>query len=489
MAEYYSKKVIEHFTNPKNMGEIKDADGIGDTQNLRCGDVMKIYIKVEKKGNKEIIRDAKFQTLGCLPPEGKVLVNEGDWGDISSLAVKDKVLNSNGRLTEVIRRFKRSYNGDMLTFVPFVSPFNNFSVTSEHPILCVKRSWLKSARRSSRLCDWFRANEEELISQKPDFIPAKEIAKGDYLVFVCNKRIKDNPKFTPKLMRLIGYYLAEGYCCASGSVLNFAFNKNEKKYISEVEGLIFEIIGKKSSKRTRGNVTEIRVCSREWGRFFESVAGRYAHKKKLSGEILVLPPKKQWEMIETYINGDGCKAWRRKKGNPRWEITTASPELTVQIQEILARNGVFSSIRKRKKDKSRNLIEGRRVGAKDVYDILFQIKRKHKFVHSKKNHFLVPIKNIIRKKYTGFVYNILVKGTPNSYLIKGFAVHNCGHAIAISDMICELIKGKTLDDALKVGYEDIKEEIGPVPPVKIHCAALAQAGVNAAVEDYKKKNK
>jgi nitrogen fixation protein NifU and related proteins len=65
MAEYYSKKVIEHFTNPKNMGEIKDADGIGDTQNLRCGDVMKIYIKTEKEGNKEIIKDAKFQTLGC----------------------------------------------------------------------------------------------------------------------------------------------------------------------------------------------------------------------------------------------------------------------------------------------------------------------------------------------------------------------------------------------------------------------------------------
>ncbi len=65
MTAYYSKKVIEHFTNPKNMGEIKDADGIGDTQNLRCGDVMKIYIKVEKKGNEEIIKDAKFQTLGC----------------------------------------------------------------------------------------------------------------------------------------------------------------------------------------------------------------------------------------------------------------------------------------------------------------------------------------------------------------------------------------------------------------------------------------
>lgn len=63
--EYYSKKIIDRFLHPKNLGKIKDADGIGDTTNLRCGDVMKIYIKVEKKGEKEIIQDAKFETLGC----------------------------------------------------------------------------------------------------------------------------------------------------------------------------------------------------------------------------------------------------------------------------------------------------------------------------------------------------------------------------------------------------------------------------------------
>ena len=61
MKSYYSKKVIEHFLGPKNFGRIKDADGMGDTANLRCGDVMKLYIKV-KKG---IIADAKFETLGC----------------------------------------------------------------------------------------------------------------------------------------------------------------------------------------------------------------------------------------------------------------------------------------------------------------------------------------------------------------------------------------------------------------------------------------
>ncbi|MFQ5952143.1 MAG: Fe-S cluster assembly scaffold protein NifU [Candidatus Omnitrophota bacterium] len=57
----YSKKVIEHFTNPRNFGEIEDADGVGEVGNPVCGDVMKLYIKV-KDGK---IEDVKFQTFGC----------------------------------------------------------------------------------------------------------------------------------------------------------------------------------------------------------------------------------------------------------------------------------------------------------------------------------------------------------------------------------------------------------------------------------------
>ncbi len=56
---------MEHFLHPRHLGKIKDANGVGDTQNLRCGDVMKIYIKVEKKDGKERIKEAKFETLGC----------------------------------------------------------------------------------------------------------------------------------------------------------------------------------------------------------------------------------------------------------------------------------------------------------------------------------------------------------------------------------------------------------------------------------------
>ena len=57
----YSEKVMEHFKNPKNVGEIPDADGIGNVGNPVCGDIMRFYIKVED--NK--IKDAKFKTFGC----------------------------------------------------------------------------------------------------------------------------------------------------------------------------------------------------------------------------------------------------------------------------------------------------------------------------------------------------------------------------------------------------------------------------------------
>jgi len=57
----YSKKVIEHFQNPRNVGEIKDANGVGTVGNPSCGDIMKMYIKVENN----IIVDIKFQTFGC----------------------------------------------------------------------------------------------------------------------------------------------------------------------------------------------------------------------------------------------------------------------------------------------------------------------------------------------------------------------------------------------------------------------------------------
>ncbi len=63
----YTKKVIEYFKNPHNYGKIKNPDGVGKVGNLICGDVMWLYIKVGKdKKEREIIKDIKFETFGCV---------------------------------------------------------------------------------------------------------------------------------------------------------------------------------------------------------------------------------------------------------------------------------------------------------------------------------------------------------------------------------------------------------------------------------------
>ena len=58
----YSEKVMDHFSNPRNVGEIENADGVGTVGNAKCGDIMRIYLKVDDNG---VIIDCKFKTFGC----------------------------------------------------------------------------------------------------------------------------------------------------------------------------------------------------------------------------------------------------------------------------------------------------------------------------------------------------------------------------------------------------------------------------------------
>ena len=57
----YSEKVMDHFRNPRNVGVIEDADGVGEVGNAKCGDIMKIYLKIDN----DTISDVKFETFGC----------------------------------------------------------------------------------------------------------------------------------------------------------------------------------------------------------------------------------------------------------------------------------------------------------------------------------------------------------------------------------------------------------------------------------------
>ena len=83
----YTKKVIDHYTNPRNVGEIKEASGIGQVGNPVCGDIMKMYLKIEDN----VIVDVKFKTFGC----GAAIATSS----VSTELIKGKTVEDALRLT------------------------------------------------------------------------------------------------------------------------------------------------------------------------------------------------------------------------------------------------------------------------------------------------------------------------------------------------------------------------------------------------------
>ena len=360
-------------------------------------------------------------------------------------------------------------------------------LTPNHPVLAIKREWMKKSRRSSAKCEWLRINKEELLSTNPYYVDAHNLSPGDYLVYVPLNSTKDDPSLSEDFLGLLGYYLAEGYFSAKNGTVAFAFNRNEKKNISELKSMILKVTGKNPKMRIRKNVAEVYVCSRKLVKFLKKHGGSLARNKRISKEVMRLPPKKQWGMFLTYFKGDGNKYKRRPKDSETYRIDTASKTLAIQMQQILARNYIFASI---KKIKGRNhKLDGRTIRGGTQYHLSFKMNKKHYFVKMKDRSFFVPIKRIEEISYNGNVYNYEVDSEDHSYLVKGFAVHNCTAAIATSSILTEMVKGKTLDEALKVTRDDVANELGGLPSIKLHCSNLAAEALREAIKDYRKKKK
>lgn len=87
----------------------------------------------------------------------------------------------------------------------------------------------------------------------------------------------------------------------------------------------------------------------------------------------------------------------------------------------------------------------------------------------------------------GDAMNLYIKVKDNIIEDIKFETLGCAHAISSSDMICELAKGKTIDEAKKIGFDSVLKELGGMPPQKIHCSSLAEHALKEAIKDYEKK--
>lgn len=494
----YSEKVMDHFMHPRNVGEIPEADGVGSVGNPIC-----------------------------VSPDTVIFTNP-DIKEIKDIREGTRVLSHDGSYHKVEKTYNRFYAGRMYSIS--VNNLGLSLVTSEHHILGLKlgkRNKFKTYKKS--LPDWYSACElekgdvilypiskETKNTEEIDF--GIEKSKWDFKSKVLPKKIKINNDFC----RLVGYYLAEGYLRTDRSkgTIGFVFNSKEKKYINDVINLMKENFGLQPTKLIyayHGAAVDIPFYSSRLARFFEREFGKGAIDKKLPNWAMKLSLEKQSAILCGMFRGDGYLDLKRQ----RVKYVTISKKLAYQLRVLLLRQRIISNFSIAKaygmhkqsylsyiqEDNSlRKIIKIIGLNGK----VKFNRLNRHKS-WCDKNFYYTTIRKIIPFEYKGMVCNLEVKEA-HSYVSNSLTLHNCGDvmrlfikikdgkivdakfktfgcgaAIATSSMVTEMVKGKSVKEALEISNKAVAEALGGLPQVKMHCSVLAEEALKAAIEDYEKK--
>ncbi|MBI4052215.1 MAG: SufD family Fe-S cluster assembly protein [Elusimicrobia bacterium] len=365
---------------------------------------------------------------GCLP--------EGEWvslGDtfcaIDEVKPGTKALNSLGVEAEVIATRKRPYKGDLVKIVP-VSVGNAFELTPEHPVWAIRRPRVSRARKNRSQNRW-DVSVNKILDAEPEWVPASQLKVGDILCFPVAAKTQDHLEISDDLLQFLGYYLAEGSAFFNGKTqvptVTLSFNIKESDKIEESKKLIHVLTGKKAGefRVPEKHESRVYVYSHELLALSWKYCGRHAALKQLHRDVMELPPQRQKLLFETYLKGDGSRHLR-ESGHTLVRCSTVSRTLAFQLQEILARNGIYAGMQVRKAFQE-TMKTGRKIQHREAYCLHFEEGRKvcQAWKDEKRNCFWVPIRAIKKRSYVGMVYNLEMKSAPNAYLARGFAVHNC----------------------------------------------------------------
>jgi Fe-S cluster assembly protein SufB len=376
---------------------------------------------------------------GCLPV-GE-LVSLGDsMVPIEHIGAGTRVMNSAGIEDVVSATRRRPYAGDMLKIVP-VSVGNAFEVTPEHPVWSIARERVVHGRRTGRPQQRWDINPAKLPTTEPAWVPAGELKVGDLICFpVATKRI-DHPEISDELLRFLGYYTAEGSAFRNGvsnvPTVTLSFHINEKDKVADARQLMSVLSGKQAVlfENPAKNEARVYVYSQELMELCLRYVGSGSATKRLDGALMELPPERQRLLVDTYLLGDGSRH-ARTNGRTLVRAGTTSRTLAFQLQEILARLGIYAGINVRKAF-DETMPDGRLISHREVYVLHNEegVTTHQVWFDAGRNCFWVPIRKIESRPYDGFVYNLEMASAPNAYLARGFAVHNCTAPIYATDSL------------------------------------------------------
>ncbi|HEY4646519.1 MAG TPA: SufD family Fe-S cluster assembly protein [Steroidobacteraceae bacterium] len=433
LVEQYLGTVVpytDNFFATLNSAVFTDGSFVYVPKGVRCPMELSTYFRINaaKTGQFErtliIADDGAYVSYleGCLPSWEEV-----SYGDelrcVRDVAIHDIVLNDRGEEAEVGKIMRRPYRGDLIEITPR-SPGNRFHVTPEHPVLAIRRERVRGSLR--KMGCWPDIDASRLAGAEPEFVPAGELAAGDLLVFPINKVERDDASLSDDFLRLLGFYVAEGCVTRFNGydAVEWSLGDHEPDVADEITTLVERCVGKRPSRahdKKRHGVYLV-VYSRELCAAMEKHGGKYAHGKRFSKEVMDLPPHRQRLATDAYYRGDGSVS--RDGRLTRVRAVTVSRTLSFQLQEMLARRGIFAYINVWQAFNER-MKDGRVIHHSTRYLLFYAENTRSRRAIRRDGYFLVPVRATSRQPYDGFVYNFETATEPHSYLVKGFAVHNC----------------------------------------------------------------
>src|SRR3989344_1352841 len=455
----YSKEVIENFMNPKNMGEIENADGIG------------------KVGNPV-----------CLLPKEKIFLND-KFEDIEKSKEKEYVISHKGIKNEINDISSRKYKGKI---IKLKNNLGEVQLTPEHLVYAI----------NIPKKDKFKRNEGKLLLT-PSWYHAEHLKKGDIILYPIPNEIKNIKYIDINIQKL--KYDFRSKEIPKKKLFNLKVKITEKPerktvivdlYSAQLSRFFKKLFGKGAQNKSIPEIIMLLPPEKQ----------KSLIKGLWKGDGYV------------NLNRNGPRA-----GYTTISYQLSQQIKFLLLRQKIVHSIYIDKAHKSKgvnHKKAFRIHIGQMDSLKKLCNILgIQYKPKsHESIKSwfDNNFLYTPITKIERKNYNGKVHNLEVEEN-HSYISEAFCLHNCGDvmhlyikidkkdgkeilkdvkfktfgcaaAIATSSMITQLAKGKTLEEAGKINREMIIDKLKGLPPVKIHCSILADKALAKAIEDYKKKN-
>ena len=369
----------------------------------------------------------------CVPPDTPIITIDGV-KPISEIQVGDRVLTHAGRFRKVTKLFSRSYTGKLYTFRT-LGNFEPLTTTEDHPILVYGEkgtSWLFANQIKYRTYLTRPIISEELPLEEIQFVyelyhPAGR--GGSFTTELVSLPV------TSELMRLVGYYLAEG--SSDRYRVSFDIHKNEEDLKQDIVESVAKVFGAEVSLKPDPDSHGLKLCidSVRVAAFF-SQFGHHCDEKRLPWSMVLLPVDSIKEIVRGEFWGDGhysdkYYAYKTKMHSNYFTTRTTSKDLALQMHYMLGRIGILSSI-STQKQKDRKLCYSVTVHSPYVEAMgrLVEVPAKnsaisHSYIHLTDGMIVSPVVKIeTRDVKDYFVQNFEVEGD-NSYIASNISVHNC----------------------------------------------------------------